>query len=61
MTWTGRVEIRYDDDDHEHQVSVRALGPAEAVQRAVRQVLSGQPRRADKVYELTVTLTKDGA
>ena len=58
MEGSGRVELRFNDDDSEHAVRVQALGPAEAAQRAVRQVLSGQPRRADRVYEVTVTLTK---
>lgn len=58
-TWNGRVELRLAEDDETHPVRVQAPGAGAAVERAVRQVLSGRPRHADSVFEVTVTLTKE--
>ena len=60
--WRGSVVVTIENHGEiKWQGSVKAMNPTEATERAVRAALSGQPRRADAAFEVTVTLHKEDA
>ena len=60
MEWLGHVAIQEEGESFltDDAVTVKARGPAEAVERAVRRVLGGQPRRAERIEQVIVTLRR---
>jgi len=59
-TWRGSVVVTIENHGEiRWEGSVKAMNPTEAAERAVRSALSGQPRRADAAFEVTLTLHKE--
>ena len=59
-TWRGPVVVTIENHGEiRWEGSVKAMNPTEAAERAVRSALSGQPRRADAAFEVTLTLHKE--
>ena len=61
-TWRGAVTVLAEKHGAlSWSGAVKATDPIGAIERAVRAALSGQPRRADAAFEVTVTLHKEDA